>query len=465
MIKMDFSKIQNVYLVGIGGIGMSALARYFKTRNMFVAGYDKTATPLTDQLIKEGIDVHFEDNLDLIPGQVHAEKDNTLVIYTPAVPDYHYEFNYFKERGYIVMKRAEVLGLIFSNMNGIAVAGTHGKTTTSTMIAHLLKQSSLDCSAFLGGISKNYETNLLLSSSSQYIVVEADEYDRSFLKLFPHLAVVTSVDPDHLDIYGTHEEVVKSFNQFVAQINACGILIYKKGIGLDTTKLSDVTVFNYSVNEVADFYPLNVRLDNGLYSFDLQTPMGIIPDLKLGVPGKMNLENSIAAIAAATLLEAKPEEIRKGLKSFAGVKRRFEIHVNTPGFTYIDDYAHHPEELAACITSLKQVFPAKKITGIFQPHLFSRTRDFAIGFGESLSMLDELILLDIYPAREEPIPGVTSELIFNKVKLKNKILCKKENLLEALADTRPEVLVTMGAGDIDRFIEPIKNWAKEKGLN
>ena len=461
---MDFSKIQNVYLVGIGGIGMSALARYFKIRGMFVAGYDKTSTPLTDKLIEEGIDVHFEDKLALIPEQILAEKDNTLVIYTPAVPDYHYEFNYFKEREFTVLKRAEVLGLIFSNMKGVAVAGTHGKTTTSTMVAHLLKQSAVDCNAFLGGISRNYETNLLLSDKSDIIVVEADEYDRSFLRLYPHLAIVTSVDADHLDIYGTHEEVVKSFVQFINQINENGILIYKKGIGLNTQGLNDVTVFNYSVNESADFYPINLSLNDSLYTFDLQTPMGILQNLTLGVSGKMNLENAIAAIAAAAMLNVSADEIRKALASFSGVKRRFEVHVKTKDFVYIDDYAHHPEELAACIGSLKSVFPGKKITGIFQPHLFTRTRDFAIGFAESLSMLDELILLEIYPAREEPIPGVTANIIFDKVSLKKKSICSKTELMSILENKKPEVLVTMGAGDIDRYIEPIQQWAKKKGL-
>jgi UDP-N-acetylmuramate--alanine ligase len=457
---MDFSKINNVYLVGIGGIGMSALARYFKTLGMFVAGYDKTATPLTDQLIAEGIDVHFEDKLNLIPSQIYAEKENTLVIYTPAVPMYHYEFNYFKEREYMLMKRAEVLGVIFSNRKGIAVAGTHGKTTTSTILAHLLKQSAVDCSAFLGGISKNYSSNLLLSDKSDIVVAEADEFDRSFLRLFPHLAIVTSVDADHLDIYGTHAEVIKSFNQFTKQINENGYLIYKKGIDLSLEGLNDVQVYSYSVDEVADFHPINIKINEGLYTFDIQTPMGLINDLTLGVSGKMNLENSIAAIAAALILDVKPSEIKASLASFGGVKRRFEYHVRKKNFIYIDDYAHHPEELKACINSAKDVYPGKKITGIFQPHLFTRTRDFADGFAESLSLFDEVILLDIYPARELPIPGVTSDIIFEKITCSNKTLCTKDELMKILKTRHPEVLITVGAGDIDKFVDQIKEWGE-----
>jgi UDP-N-acetylmuramate--alanine ligase len=453
---IDFNKINNVYLVGIGGIGMSALARYFMTLNKFVAGYDKTSTPLTDQLISEGIPVHFNDDLALVPDKIIKQKENTLIIYTPAVPNYHYEFNYFIERGYNVMKRSEVLGFIFSNKKGIAVAGTHGKTTTSTMIAHLLKQSSLDCSAFLGGISKNYGTNLLVSSKNEFIVTEADEYDRSFLQLFPYIAVITSVDADHLDIYGTHEEVIRSFNQFASQIIDNGILIYKKGINLSLEELNDVTVFSYSYNEYADFFAMNISIDKGYYTYDVQTPLGILKDITLGVAGKMNIENSVAAIAVATILEVNPEEIRSAMATFTGVKRRFEYHIRRDDFVYIDDYAHHPEELKACIQSAREIFPAKQITGIFQPHLYTRTRDFEAGFIEALGLLDELILLDIYPAREEPIPGVTSEMIFKKVKLKNKILCSKEELLTVLEKKKPEVLITMGAGDIDSFVEPIK---------
>ncbi len=453
---MDFDKINNVYLVGIGGIGMSALARYFKTMGKLVAGYDKTPSPLTDQLITEGIDIHFDDNLLLVPKPIFSQKDNSLIIYTPAVPNYHYEFNYFRERKYNVMKRAEVLGLIFSNCKGIAVAGTHGKTTISTMIAHLLKQSSLGCNAFLGGISKNYNTNLLLTPSSNVVVAEADEYDRSFLKLFPYLEIVTSVDADHLDIYGTHEEVIKSFNQFIRQISKNGILIYKKGIPVSVEKSDDMRVYTYSFSEEADFYPMNIKNSEGCPTYDIHTPTGVISNLKLGIPGNMNLENSVAAIAAASILGVSQDEIRNALASFAGVKRRFEYHIKSPNFVYIDDYAHHPEELKACITTVKNIYPDKKITGIFQPHLFTRTRDFAQGFVNSLNLLDEVILLDIYPAREDPIEGVTSDMIFRNITVPGKTMCKSNELMDILKNRKPEVLLTMGAGDIDRFVEPIK---------
>jgi UDP-N-acetylmuramate--alanine ligase len=453
---MDFNKIDNVYFVGIGGIGMSALARYFNAKGKLVAGYDRTPSFLTDQLSKEGIDIHFADNVMLMPQPVFSDKEHTLVVYTPAIPASNYELNFFKERKYTMLKRSEVLGLIFSNFKGVAVAGTHGKTTTSTMIAHLLHQSTLGCNAFLGGISKNYGTNLILSDKSEIVVAEADEFDRSFLRLFPYIAVVTSVDADHLDIYGTHEEVKKSFNQFIQQINSSGVLIYKKGISLSLENIKAQTVYTYSATEKADFCPLNIRLENGLYTYDLQTPKEILKDIKLGVSGGMNLENSIAACAVAYLLNVKYEEIKTAFSAFTGVKRRFEFHINTPEFTYIDDYAHHPEELKACITAARNVFPGKKLTGIFQPHLFTRTRDFCDGFAESLSLLDELILLEIYPAREEPIPGISSDIIFKQVKIKNKVLIQKQELMEELKKRKPEVLITMGAGDIDRFIEPIK---------
>ena len=453
---MNFEKINNVYLVGIGGIGMSALARYFKHIGKFVAGYDKTPSTLTGQLQSEGIDIHFEDSLLLMPPNILSQKDTTLVIYTPAIPNYNYEFNYFRERGYEVVKRAEVLGFIFSKLKGVAVAGTHGKTTISTMIAHILYQSSVGCNAFLGGISKNYNSNLLLSKKSDFIVTEADEYDRSFLKLFPYVGIVTSVDADHLDVYGTHEEVIKSFNQFIQQISENGILIYKKGIQLSLEGLNDIEIYTYSAYELANFYPLNIRLKNDIFHYDVQTPQGVIKDIILGVQGKMNLENSIAALAAASLLNVSPEEIKAGLASFEGVKRRFEYHIKSSKMTYIDDYAHHPEELKACIMSARNLFPDKKITGIFQPHLYTRTRDFAIGFAESLSLLDGLILLDIYPAREEPLEGVSSEMIFKNVTISNKIMCNKSELMDKLGTLKPEVLITMGAGDIDRFVEPIK---------
>ena len=454
---MNFEKINNVYFIGAGGIGMSALARYFKALGKNIAGYDRTQTQLTDALGLEGIAVHFKDSVSLIPEHVLADKEHSLIVYTPAVPSTHKELKYFRENGYAIMKRAEVLGFIFSNRKGVGVAGTHGKTTTSTMLAHLLKQSEVGCSAFLGGISKNYDSNLLLSETSDIVVAEADEFDRSFLKLFPYLAIVTSTDADHLDIYGTHDEVVRSFNQFIRQIGEQGVLIYKKGIKLDISELGDVFTFDYSLDDNADFYPLNVILEDGFYQFDLYTPNGIVKGLKLGVPGKMNLENAVAAIAAAIILGVMPAEIRPALESFSGVKRRFDYQLKTVNTVFIDDYAHHPEEIKACITSAKAIYPSKKITGIFQPHLFTRTRDFADGFAKSLSLLDQVILLDIYPAREEPIPGITSEVIFNKISIKNKLHCSKDELLKVLNNIKPEVLITMGAGDIDKMVAPIKD--------
>jgi len=457
---MNFKKINNVYLVGIGGIGMSALARYFKMQGKFVAGYDKTPSFLTDQLQRDGIEIHFEDDVQLVPQPIISQKENTIIIYTPAVPDYHHEFNYFIEREYWVMKRAEVLGKIFYKSKGIAVAGTHGKTTTSTMLAHILYQSSFGCMAFLGGISKNYNTNLLISEKSDIVVAEADEFDRSFLQLYPFLTIITSVDADHLDIYGSHEEVINSFNKFIKQIKEGGILIYKKGLPLSLKLSKNIKIYNYSINDQADFYPENIKIEEGHYIYNAVTPTGKIHDIKLGVSGTMNLENSIAALAAATLLDVRPDEIITALASFDGVKRRFEYHIKTPKFVYIDDYAHHPEEIKACIQSIKSVFPGKKITGIFQPHLFTRTRDFAKDFAENLSLLDELILLDIYPAREEPIPGITSEIIFKNVKIKNKIICKKEELINVLKDYSPEILVTMGAGDIDRLVDEVVDYYK-----
>ncbi len=453
---MNFDKIHNVYFIGIGGIGMSALARYFKTLGKSVSGYDRVSTPLTETLQTEGINIHFEDNISLVPKNIFSTKDNSLVVYTPAIPSTHGEYIYFQENGFEIMKRAEVLGFIFSNRKGVGVAGTHGKTTTSTMLAHLLKKSSIDCSAFLGGISNNYQSNLLLSDKSDWVVAEADEFDRSFLKLYPQLAVVTSTDADHLDIYGSHEEVKKSFNKFIRQINKNGALIYKKGIQLDINGLGDVKVFNYSVDEKADFFPFNIHLADGLFYFDVHTPDSILKGLKLGIPGKMNLENAMAAIAVAHILGVSYDELIKGLATFSGVKRRFEYQIRSKNFVYIDDYAHHPEELKACINSVRSIYPDKKITGIFQPHLFTRTRDFASEFAESLNLLDELILLDIYPAREEPIAGVTSEIIFSKVRIKDKILCNKDYLLDIMKTKTPEVLITMGAGDIDKFIDPIK---------
>jgi UDP-N-acetylmuramate--alanine ligase len=453
---MNLEQIHSVYFVGIGGIGMSALARYFLSLNKAVAGYDRTETNLTKELIDEGAIIHYSDDIQLIPHRFR-NIEGTLVVFTPAVSPDHTELCWFYNQGFEIKKRAEVLGIISRSKDALAVAGTHGKTTTSTMLAHILKNSDIDCNAFLGGISLNYNNNLLLSKKSKYVVIEADEYDRSFLQLNPKAAIVTSMDPDHLDIYGTYDEYRKAFWQFISQIYPGGFLVIKKG--LNPGKISaDVKCFTYSLYDIADFYPRNIAIREGCYHFDVVTPTVIIENIKLGFPGLLNVENSVAAIAMATLLNASQASIQKALESFKGVKRRFEYHIKTETLVFIDDYGHHPEELRFTIESVKEMFPGKKVTGIFQPHLYSRTRDLADEFAQSLSLLDELILLDIYPAREEPIPGVSSEIIFQKVAITKKHLCQKNDLIKFIgSQPLPEVLITMGAGDIDNYVEPIKN--------
>jgi UDP-N-acetylmuramate--alanine ligase len=376
------------------------------------------------------------------------------VVYTPAIPDNSIELNYFRDIGNKPVKRSAVLGMIAGDKKVLAVAGTHGKTTTSTMLACIMSETSEGCTAFLGGVSKNFDNNFVLSKS-EWLVAEADEYDRSFLQLYPHIAIVTAADADHLDIYGNEKEMKRAFGDFVAQIDSDGALILKKGTNIPLDKLS-CKIFSYSYDDKeSDFYAFNIELKQGFFNFDIHTPFGTIDNCTLGLPGWVNIENAVAAVAASTLAGAGNDMIREALNTFAGVKRRFDIRLNTPGCVYIDDYAHHPEELKAAITSVRQMFAGRKITGIFQPHLYTRTRDFAAGFAESLSLLDELILLDIYPAREEPIEGVTSGIIFDKVRIKNKTLCTKENLITVLAGKDMDVLITLGAGDIDRFVEPI----------
>jgi len=436
---------------------MSALARYFMSGGFEVAGYDRVESKLTLQLSAEGSFIHYVDNIDKIP-EIYRDinkKEEVLVIYTPAVSEVHTELIFFRDKGFQVLKRAEVLGWITHEARCIAVAGTHGKTTVSTIIAHLLKQSELDCSAFLGGISINYNTNFLLGKSD-LVVLEADEYDRSFLQLYPWLAVVTATDADHLDIYGSKDEMGKAFVKFIRQIKPGGILLIKKGLLLESENLNDVSKYTYGIKANADFYCSDVTIDDGLYIFNIHTPVGIIKDIHFGYPGRMNVENAVAAVAVLTLLGVKQETIKKSLLNFSGVRRRFEIIFKSDKLVYIDDYAHHPEELKACIASVKELFPGKSITGVFQPHLYSRTQIFANEFSGSLDELDELILLDIYPAREKPVPGVTSEMILQKMKIKNKQLVKKENLVDLLRNKDLEVLLTLGAGDIGEFVEPVK---------
>ena len=445
----------NYYFIGIGGIGMSAIARYFKYRGFEVSGYDRTPSALTHALEEEGIAVHYEDDIDAIPKDIA----HTFVIYTPAIPDDLGELQYVRSHSYPLFKRSKALGEIARGQECLAVSGTHGKTTTSTLLAHILTASGEGCNAFLGGISKNYDSNLLLSQNP-VLVAEADEFDRSFLQLHPHIAAVTATDADHLDIYNDHAHVVEAFGQFTAQVDADGAVVVKHGVDVPLARTS-AKVWRYAYDTPCDFYASDIRpLEGGRFDFTLNHPGGRIEHCSVGIPGWVNVENAVAASAIALLHGTAPGAIRDALASFQGVKRRFDIHVNTPRIAYIDDYAHHPNEIKAAISSMRNIFPGRTLLGIFQPHLYTRTRDFASEFAEALSGLDALILLPIYPAREEPIPGVNAELIFDQVTLRDKVLIPKEQLMDHLK-TRPiDCLVTFGAGDVDRFIEPIANWLK-----
>jgi len=450
---VDINTFKRIYFIGIGGIGMSALARYFKATGKDVAGYDRTNTNLTRELINSGINIHFEDDIELIPHN-YLKNSDTLVIITPAIPIDHKELTHFRNNNFKIFKRSEVLGLIVNKKNNIAVSGTHGKTTVSTMIAHILSNSQFGCSAFLGGISKNFNSNLVFNEKSNYMITEADEFDRSFLKLFPWFTVITAIDADHLDIYGTKDELKKTFNQFVNQTRKGGTVLVKKGLKLSLKY--DYDYYTYTLTKNADFYAKNISLDNDTYSFDVVTPTIKIKNLILNNTGIVNVENAIAATAVSYLIGIDQETIRDALGKFTGITRRFDYLIKTKELVYIDDYAHHPQELDAVINSVRKLYPDRKVTGIFQPHLYSRTRDFANEFAESLGNLDELILLDIYPAREMPIKNITSKVIYDKIKLQNKELCDKKDLLNKLKNRHIEVLLTLGAGDIDQFVEPIK---------
>lgn len=459
---MEMNEIKSVYFVGIGGIGMSAIARYFLSKGKFVAGYDRTCTELTRHLEDENACIHYEDNTALIPEQC-LDSTSTLVVYTPAIPESHSELSYFRQHGFLTEKRAQVLGTITRASDALCVAGTHGKTTTSTMLAHLLKQSHVDCNAFLGGISKNYGGNLLLSDKSRLTVIEADEFDRSFHWLTPYMTIVTATDADHLDIYGTHEAYLESFRKYTSLIREDGCLLKKKGITLHEDVKPGVKVFTYSATEPADFHAENVRTENGELYFDFVGRDMRIDNIQLGVPVFVNVENGVAAIAIALMNGVTPEEIKAGMASYAGVERRFDFKIKNDRTVFLNDYAHHPQELASSISSLRRLYPHRHITGVFQPHLYTRTRDFYKDFAESLSMLDEVILLPIYPAREEPIEGVTSELIYNNLKQDvKKTLCSKEELLSLLSCRQIDVLVTLGAGDIDNYVEPVKEMLLKK---
>lgn len=452
------------YFLGVGGIGMSALARYFNHYGKTVYGYDKTQTELTKELESEGIHIHYNEDESFVKDLLSKyNKENVLVIYTPAVPKEHAEFVYLQNNQYSLQKRAWVLGEITKQFKTIAIAGTHGKTTTTTLVTHILKTAGIDCFAFLGGISQNYKTNLLLGDANNkdtYVVVEADEYDRSFLTLYPYITVITSVDADHLDIYGDKNAMHDTYRQFASQIQNGGALIVKKNVDNDL-KLSGKRLI-YSLNLDTEFSANSIHISNGQFNYNIASPIEPVSHVAIGLPGLHNVENSIAATAVAQQLGVKGDVINDALRSFKGVKRRFDYHVKSKSVVYIDDYAHHPEELKAAITAAKQLYPDKKVTGIFQPHLFSRTRDFADGFAQSLDLLDVCVLLDIYPAREKPIEGVNSQMLLNKMSSKHKHLVKKENVLEFLKTHHCEVVMTLGAGDIDTLIEPIEEYLKSR---
>ncbi len=445
---MNIDHIKSVYLIGIGGIGMSGLARYFKNQGHFVEGYDRTETELTKQLVKEGIGIIYDDNISLIPEEVREVHRETLIIYTPAIPRDSQILNFFIKQGHVLHKRAEVLGLLSQSKYTIAVAGTHGKTTTSCLIAHILTDSGFHCSAFLGGIASNYNTNMLISNSN-LLVVEADEYDRSFLTLHPDIAIVTSTDADHLDIYDDREQLIDSFKLFINQVTEKGVRIIRKGLTLST----DIA---YAQGEFADAYSSKSRIENGEFYFDYHHGDIVIPDIHLGIPGNHNIENAVAAITAVRILGVNTEQIKKSLSNFQGVKRRFEYIVKNEDNIYIDDYAHHPAELKAFFTAVKSLYPNKKLSAVFQPHLFTRTRDFVEDFAYSLSLVDELILMPIYPAREMPLEGVTSEWLLEKVEIDNKKILNEDEILLYAKNEKPELIVTVGAGNIDRLVHPLK---------
>ena len=443
------TNIKNIYFIGIGGIGMSALARYFNTQGVVVSGYDKTPTTLTDDLIKEGISIHFEDDINQI------DKAATVVVYTPAIPATHSELNFCKDNGYNVVKRSDVLNWITENAFTIAIAGTHGKTTTTSMTAHILRHTGYGCNAFLGGIASNYRTNFW-SHEKNVVVVEADEYDRSFLKLAPNIAVVTAVDPDHLDIYGTPEEVLKAFGQFTDKIKNGGILIQKMGTEFNIDS-SNKSVFTYGYNkDNASYHTANLKVVDGSYIFDIVHPTGTMKNVVLNMGGLHNVENATAAIAIAINLGIEEQKIKDAVADFKGVKRRFEYKIKTPNKVLIDDYAHHPEELNALISGVRSLYPNEKMVLIFQPHLYSRTQDQAAGFMETLDKADEVILLPIYPARELPIEGVSSDMLIAGMKLSNKKVMSKEALMEWAATTNDKLIVMAGAGDIDVCITKIQ---------
>lgn len=458
---MELKDIKAVYFVGAGGIGMSAIARYFLHIGVVVAGYDKTPSNLTKELEKEGMDIHYEENMELIPAAC-KEITSTLVIYTPAIPQEHQELVYFRENGFTIEKRAQVLGTLTRTHKGLCVAGTHGKTTTSTMCAHIMHQSKVDCNAFLGGISKNYGTNYILSDKSDYVVIEADEFDRSFHWLRPWVSVITATDPDHLDIYGTKDAYLESFRHYTELIQQGGALIIHKDLEMKQNVQDGVKVYEYSLNE-GDFHAENIKIDNGEITFDFISPIENIYGVELGQPVPINIENGIAAMAMAQLSGCDAEDIKQGMKTYEGVERRFDFKIKNDKCVFLSDYAHHPKEIYQSAKSIRELYKDRKITAIFQPHLYTRTRDFYKEFADSLSMLDEVILCDIYPAREQPIPGVTSKLIYDNLKSGvEKSMIHKEDVLELVKSRSFDVLIILGAGDLDNYVPQITEILKQK---
>ena len=459
---LNKENIQSVYFIGAGGIGMSALLRYFLAKGQNVGGYDKTPSPLTERLIDEGAQIHFEDNVEMIPA-VCKQPETTLVIYTPAItPDHNSELRYFMENGFDVRKRAQVLGLLTDQLRGICVAGTHGKTTTSTMAAHILHQSHVDCNAFLGGISKNYGTNYLVSDKSPFVVIEADEFDRSFHWLHPWATAITATDPDHLDIYGTKEAYLESFAHYTSLIRSGGSLVLHTGLEMQPRVQEGVRIYSYSRDE-GDFHAENVRIGGGEIFFDFVSPKGVVRDVQLGVPVSINIDNGIAAMALAQLAGATDEELREGMRTFAGVDRRFDFKVKTDKMVFLSDYGHHPKEIEQSVRSIRELYQDKHIAAIFQPHLYTRTRDFYRDFADALSLLDEVYLCDIYPAREQPIPGVTSQLIYDNLRPGIvKHLVHKEQLPDIAREGDFDVLISLGAGDIEDYVPELTRILSER---
>ena len=457
---MEIKDIQSVYFVGAGGIGMSAIARYFINRGMVVAGYDKTPSDLTRQLEKEGMLIHYKEDVNEIP-QACRQPKSCMVIYTPAIPEDHKELQFFRNNGFEIQKRAQILGTLTRQHKGLCVAGTHGKTTTSTMCAHIMHQSHLDCNAFLGGISKNYGTNYILSKS-EYVVIEADEFDRSFHWLRPWISVITATDPDHLDIYGTKEAYLESFRHYTELIQPGGALIVHRGLEMQEHLQEGVHRYDYALDE-GDFHAENIKIDNGAITFDFISPIENIPNIELGQPVPINIENAIAAMAMAQLVGCNAEELQYGMRTFGGVDRRFDFKIKTDKLVFLSDYAHHPKEIFQSARSIRELYRNRKITAIFQPHLYTRTRDFYKEFADALSQLDEVILTNIYPAREEPIPGVTSQLIYDNLAtgVKNQMI-QKDEVLDLIKSREFDVLIILGAGDLDNYVPEITKLLNNK---